>query len=65
MSEFSSFHFLKITGLIDPQKKDEFELAVNFACALLPVACTEKSLSVEMLFEERYYFFVSWSPKKH
>ena len=64
MSEVSSIHFLKITGLVNSQKKDEFELAVNFACAQLPEECTEKSLSVEMLFDERYFFFVSWSTEE-
>jgi hypothetical protein len=64
MSELSSIHFLKITGLIERQKKDDFEVAVNFACAQLPVECTEKSLSVEKLFDNQYYFFVSWSTEK-
>ena len=64
MSEFSSIHFLKITGLIERQKKDEFEVAVDFAYAQLPTGCTEKSLSVEKLFDERYYFFVSWATEK-
>ena len=35
------------------------ELAVNFACTLLPEECAEKSLSVEMLFDERYFFLLA------
>ena len=64
MSELSSLHFLKITGLIDRQKKDEFEGTVKFACALLSPECIERSLSVEILFGDHYYFFVSWSTEE-
>jgi hypothetical protein len=60
MSEFSSIHFLKITGLINRQKKEEFEGTVKFACALVSPDCIERSLSAERLFGDQYYFFVSW-----
>ena len=60
MSELSSTHFLKITGQIDRQKKEEFEGTVKFACALLSSECIERSLSEEILFGLHCYFFVSW-----
>lgn len=64
MSELSIMHFLKITGQIDRQKKNEFEGTVKFACALISPECTERSLSVEILFGDNYYFFMSWSTEK-
>ena len=64
MSELSCIHFLKITGQIDGQKTNEFEVTVKFACALVSHDCIERSLSAEILFGDYYYFFMSWSTEK-
>jgi hypothetical protein len=64
MSEISIIHFLKITGMIDGQKKNEFERTVKFACGPMCSECIEMSLSVEIAFNEVYYFFISWSSEK-
>jgi hypothetical protein len=61
MSEISIIHFLKITGLIDGDKKNEFEQTVKFACTLMSTQCMESNLSADITFDNIYYFFISWS----
>ena len=36
----------------------------KFCLRTITGECTEKSLSVEMLFGNRYFFFVSWSTEE-
>ena len=64
MSEISIIHFLKITGVIVRQKKFDFVDTVKFACGLMSSECIELSLSVEIAFDDIYYFFISWSSEK-
>jgi hypothetical protein len=60
----SRIHSLKISGWVKEQKKFELEDTVKFACGLLSDKCVEKSLSMESLFGDQYYFFTSWSTEK-
>jgi hypothetical protein len=64
MSEISVIHFLKITGMIDGQKKDEFERTVKFVRGLLSSECIEHSLSTDTNSDDTYYYFISCSSEK-
>ena len=61
MIEIDDMHFVKISGMVSDSKKSEFIHTVKFACNLMSTACMERSLSNEMLEENTYYFFSSWS----
>lgn len=50
--------------MIDGQKKNEFEGTVEFACGPMHSECIERSLSVEIAFDDVYYFFIAWSSEK-
>ncbi len=60
MSVESRLHFLKISGWAYEHKKFELENTVKFACGLVSDECIERSLSMESLFGDKYYFFTSW-----
>jgi hypothetical protein len=64
MTGLSRIHFLKISGLVDRLKKNEFENTVRFACGMMSAECTTKSLSAELLFGNEYFFFTSWSTEE-